>query len=296
MVSSMSNDSTQQIRTFKDAVALITGGASGIGAALAKDLVRRGATVILADRQFEAAQELANTLGDKAEAVTLDVRDADQFADVIRTARDRHGRIDYFFNNAGIGIGGPVEAHGLDDWRYTIDVNILGVVYGVHAMLPIMRKQGFGHIVNTASMAGQVPCPGLTAYATTKHAVVGLTRSLRAEYAGTGVAVSAFCPGVIRTEILNKGGAFGRGMGWANESPEPDELAKTRPMEADAFARAALDRVAANDEIIILPRRWYMIARLDKLFPRFASAMVARGFARESARLEKRAANATAGK
>ena len=292
----MGNDSTDGLRTYKGAVALITGGASGIGAALATDLVRRGATVILADRQLDVAQELASTLGEHAEAVALDVRDADQFSEVVTTARESHGRIDYFFNNAGIGVGGPVESHDLDDWRYVIDVNILGVVYGVHAMLPIMRAQGFGHIVNTASMAGQIPCPGLAAYATTKHAVVGLTRSLRAEYASTGIQVSAFCPGVIRTEILNNGGTFGRGMGWGSASLKPDEIDEANPMDADAFARAALDRVAANDEIIILPRRWYMLARLDKLFPRLASSLVARGFARQSARLEKRAAAATAGK
>ena len=292
----MSNDSSTQLRTYKDAVALITGGASDIGAALAKDLVRRGANVILADRQLEAAQELANALGAKAEAVALDVRDADQFASVVTGTHSRHGRIDYLFNNAGIGIGGPVQDHSLEDWRYTIDVNILGVVYGVHAVLPLLRQQGFGHIVNTASMAGQIPCPGLTAYATTKHAVVGLTRSLRAESAQAGVQVSAFCPGVIQTEILNKGGTFGRTMGWANADPDPEQLAKAKPMDADAFAREALDRVAANDEIIILPRRWYMMARLDKLFPRFFSAMIANRFAREATRLETRAASATAGK
>ena len=292
----MSNDSTQQIRTYKDAVALITGGASGIGAAIAKDLVRRGASVILADRQLEAAQTLATSLGAKAEAVALDVRDADQFAGVVEGTKARHGRIDYFFNNAGIGIGGPVQDHSLEDWRYTIDVNILGVVYGVHAVLPILREQGFGHIINTASMAGQIPCPGLTAYATTKHAVVGLSRSLRAESAQAGVQVSAFCPGVIQTEILNKGGTFGRSMGWADAEPDAEQLAKTKPMDADAFAREALDRVAANDEIIILPRRWYMMARFDKLFPRLFSSFIANRFASEASRLERRAASATAGK
>lgn len=282
----------QGLRTYTGAVALITGGASGIGAALARELTARGATVILADRQLELAEQLAAELGGPARAVPLDVRDADAFAAVVAEIKTREGRIDYFFNNAGIGIGGPVEDHGLDDWRYIIDVNLNGVVYGVHAVLPMMQEQGFGHIVNTASMAGQIPCPGLTAYATTKHAVVGLTRSLRAEVAQSGVRVSAFCPGVIRTAIIDGGGVFGIAQGWAANDMDPEEVERSRPMDAVAFARAALDRVAANDEIIILPRRWRLFYRLDKWLPSVASRLIARGFATQRRRMQSRAAAA----
>lgn len=284
--------SEKSLRTYQGAVALITGGASGIGAALARQLTKRGATVVLADRQLEMAEELARELGGPARAVALDVRDADAFAAVVADTKEREGRIDYFFNNAGIGIGGPVQDHGLDDWRYIIDVNLNGVVYGVHAVLPILLEQGFGHIVNTASMAGQIPCPGLTAYATTKHAVVGLTRSLRAEIAGSGVRVSAFCPGVIRTAIIDGGGVFGIMQGWATNNMDPEEIEKARPMEPDAFAAAALDQVAANHEIIVLPRRWRVLYRLDKWLPRLSSWLIARQFAAQSRQLRARSASA----
>lgn len=285
-------ETENQIRTFHGAVALITGGASGIGAALAKELVSRGASVVLADRQLEMAEKLATDLGDAARAVALDVREQETFAAVVRSVREKEGRIDYFFNNAGIGIGGAIEEHEVEDWRYIIDVNLMGVVYGVNAVYPILLEQGFGHIVNTASMAGQIACPGLTAYATTKHAVVGLSRSLRAEAASRGVRVSAFCPGVIRTAILDGGGVFGRLQGWASTGLEEEEVERARPMNADAFARKALDRVAANQEIIILPQRWRIIQRFDKIFPRITGAFLSWSFRREIERRTAQAAGA----
>ncbi|MFP6664506.1 MAG: SDR family oxidoreductase [Deltaproteobacteria bacterium] len=283
---------SNQIRTYSGAIALVTGAASGIGAALSRELARRGATVILADRQLEMAQGIARELGDSARAVALDVRDADAFAAVVTEVREREGRIDYLFNNAGIGMGGPVEDHSIEDWRYLIDVNLMGVVHGVHSVYPILLEQGFGHIVNTASMAGQIPCPGLTAYAATKHAVVGLTRSLRAECAATGVRVSAFCPGVIRTEILKDGGIFGKAMGWASSGLDPADIERARPMNADEFAKAALDGVAANQEIIILPRFWRLAYRLDRIFPGFAARRLAKRFEKDTRHRKSRTAGA----
>ena len=272
----MADEATDRLRTFSGAVALITGGASGIGCALARALVARGASVVLADRQFELAQKLAAALGEQARALELDVRDPEAFAAVVSDVMQTDGRIDYFFNNAGIGIGGFFEDHSLEDWRSIIDVNLLGVVYGIHCVYPMMLAQGFGHIVNTASMAGRMAAPGLSGYVATKHAVVGITRSLRLEAAGRGVRVSAFCPGVIRTEILQDGGVFGKFVGGLGASLSEAELERGRPMNVDAFASAALDRVAANQEIIILPRMWRLFDWFDRLFP----GLLARLFAR----------------
>src|SRR5207248_6593438 len=120
--------------------------------------------------------------------------------------RNRHGRLDLMVNNAGIGIGGETRELLLAHWDRIIDVNLRGVVHGVHAAYPVMIEQGSGHIVNTASLAGLLPSPGATPYAMTKHAVVGLSLSLRGEAAAYGVRVTAVCPGVVETPILDKGG------------------------------------------------------------------------------------------
>ena len=283
----MAGSGSDGLRTYSGAVALISGGASGIGAALGHALVAQGAQVVLADRQLELAQSVAAGLGEKARAVALDVRDAEAYAAVAAGVMEREGRIDYFFNNAGIGIGGLFEGHSLEDWRYIVDVNLMGVVYGISAVYPILLEQGFGHIISTASMAGRVATPGLSAYCATKHAVVGLTRSLRIEARGRGVRVSAFCPGVIRTEILNDGGVYGKVAGGMAGDLSEEELERVRPMDVDAFAKAALVRVAKNHEIIILPRFWRIFDGLYRLIPGILSRLMARRFFAEYERLAR---------
>ena len=270
---------------------MITGGASGIGAALGRELASRGAAVILADRQEEEANAVASEItatGGKASATAFDVRDPDAFDSSVQRVVEEHGRIDYLFNNAGIGVGGPFEDHTLDDWRYIMDVNVMGVIHGVRAVYPKMQQQGFGHIVNTASMAGQMPTPGLAAYGTTKHAVVGLSRSLRVEAEEHGVRVGAFCPGVIRTAILDKGGKFGRVRGWAGifEPTPPDD---ERAMDVDQFAKLALDQVALNRGIIILPGPWRIVRWLDRLPEPLSDRLHRWMQARMKAEIEKRA-------
>jgi len=279
------------LRTYQDAVCLITGGASGIGEALGRELARRGALVVLADRREDEAIRVASEItssGGKAEGCALDVRDADAFEAVVARVAHDHGRLDYLFNNAGIGVGGHFEEHTLDDWRYIIDVNVLGVVYGCHAAYPRMIEQGFGHIVNTASMAGQCATPGLAAYGTTKHAVVGLTRSLRIEAAEHGVRASAFCPGVINTRILDKGGEFGRVRGPAGVF-EPDAVDTRRAMDVNAFAKKALDQVARNREIIVLPFPWTIIRWIDRLSETTMGRLQSFLYRRMNAEIERRA-------
>ncbi len=277
----MTNRASDGLRTYSGAAALITGGASGIGAALARQLVAQGARVVLADRQGDLAKTVAESLGESARSVVLDVREAEAFQGIVDEMVEREGRIDYFFNNAGIGIGGLFEDHSLEDWHYIIDVNLVGVVNGLSAVYPVLLDQGFGHVVNTASMAGRVGTPGLSAYAATKHAVVGITRSLRTEAAGRGVRVSALCPGVIRTEILNDGGVFGRFATPDRAAPSGNEIERLGPMEVDAFARAALGRVARNQEIIVLPRKWAILDRIDRFFPGFLPWLSGRRFLAE---------------
>lgn len=247
-------------------VAFVTGGASGIGAALATRLADGGAEVWIADRQIDAARDLARRLdGARAHAIELDVRDYPSFERAAAEAVRGSGRIDYLFNNAGIGVGGEVDSYTLDDWNDVFDVNLRGVVHGIQAVYPIMIRQGSGHIVNTASMAGLVASPGAAGYTATKHAVVGISKALRAEAARHGVRVSVLCPGAIRTPILTFG-KYGRYEGVSDEQMvkfwEP-----MRPMAPEKFARRALRAVARNHAIIVLPAWWKALWYLDRLSP-----------------------------
>ena len=256
------------VSSFSGKIAFITGGASGIGAALATKLAERGAEVWIADRQLGAAEELAQRLngaGGQAHAVELDVRDNPSFQRAVTDAAQRSGRIDYLFNNAGIGIGGEVDSLTLEDWNDIIDVNLRGVVHGIHAVYPIMIRQRSGHIVNTASMAGLVTTAAQAGYTATKHAVVALSKALRLEAECHGVQVSVLCPGVVRTPILT-GGRYGR-----HKSVSDDDLLKLgealRPMAPDTFAERALRAVLRGDAIIVVPRWWKALWYLERLSP-----------------------------
>ena len=249
-------------------VAFITGGASGIGAALTSKLTDAGAEVWIADRQFEVAGRLAQRLGEAGAAVhaiELDVRDHCAFEQAISQAVHVSGRIDYLFNNAGIGIGGEVDTLTLDDWNDIIDVNLRGVIHGVQAAYPVMIGQGSGHIVNTASMAGLVTTSAQAGYSATKHAVVALSKTMRVEAATHGVQVSVLCPGVVRTPIL-AGGEYGR-----HSSVSRENLLKLgealRPMEPDAFAERALHAVLRNRAIIVVPQWWKALWYLERVSP-----------------------------
>ncbi|MCG7596658.1 SDR family oxidoreductase [Mycobacterium sp. PSTR-4-N] len=249
-------------------VAFITGGASGIGAALSEALAAAGAHVWIADRQVEVAETVAQRLrgtGATAHAVALDVRDPAAFEDAIADTVRTSGRLDLLFNNAGIGIGGEVDALTLQDWTDIIDVNLRGVVHGVQAAYPRMIAQGSGHIVNTASMAGLITTSAQAGYSATKHAVVALSKTLRVEAAAHGVRVSVLCPGVVRTPILS-GGEYGR-----NRTVSRENLIKLgealRPIEPDQFASQALRGVRRNHAIIVVPRWWKALWYLERLSP-----------------------------
>jgi NAD(P)-dependent dehydrogenase (short-subunit alcohol dehydrogenase family) len=190
-----------------DGVAIVTGGGSGIGRALCGQLARAGAHVFVVDVDAAAAEAVAAALrggGGRAEAAPVDVRDAVAIRALVDRVAAEHGRLDWMFNNAGIAVAGEVLDCTLEDWERTIDVNLRGVIHGTLPAYEVMSRQGFGHIVNTASTAGLAPSPGLTAYAATKHAVVGLSTSLRAEAEIHGVRVSVVCPGLIDTPMKHR--------------------------------------------------------------------------------------------
>ncbi len=185
-------------------IVVITGAGSGIGRALAEKYGRLGATVVVTDINELNAKTVADGIvaaGGRAEASPLDVGDVDGVRKLIEDVADRHGRIDYLYNNAGIGLVGEAKDTTLADWRRVVDINLMGVVNGVLAAYPVMIRQGSGHIVNTASINGLAPFPLSIGYNATKYAVVGLTTSLRTEAARYGIQVSVVCPGFIDTPM-----------------------------------------------------------------------------------------------
>jgi NAD(P)-dependent dehydrogenase (short-subunit alcohol dehydrogenase family) len=246
-------------------VAIVTGGASGIGRALCEELGRLGAIVIVADINRKGAKQVAAAIaaaGGKAHAVSLDVAQSGQVTKLFTATAKQHGRLDYLFNNAGIAVMGEVIDMKPAHWRHTLDVNLWGVIHGTAAAYQVMARQGFGHIVNTASAAGLFPVPLLTAYTATKHAVVGLSLALRVEAKGHGVKVSVVCPGIIRTNIP-------RAATYLNLDRKVvlSQLPMVRMMAADKCARIILRRVASNKAVIKVTPFAFITSWLYRLHP-----------------------------
>ena len=270
------------LRAFEGAVALVTGGASGIGAALGRELARRGAVALLADRDRADAEAEAARIaerGGRAEARELDVRDASAVFALVADVFERHGRLDYLFNNAGIAVGGEVADLRLEDWREAVEVNLMGVVNGVQAAWPRLAAQGFGHVVNTASMAAFLPTAMAAPYGATKSAVLGLSLALRLEGEPLGLRVSALCPGVIRTPILG-GGRHGRLRNFIPKETLAALNEKLRPMDVDRFARRALDDVARNRDVIVHPAGWRVLRLLQRASPWLVRELSRRAYAK----------------
>ncbi len=214
----------------------MTGGASGIGEATVRLFTAEGATVIIADIDIGAGDRLAAEIGPSALARQLDVtREADWSAcleDVIA----RFGRVDILVNNAGMGIGGPVVNEPVDGHRRTLDVNVTGVWLGIRAVVPTMKTQGNGSIVNISSIDGLVGVSQLTTYVGSKFAVTGMTKSVALELGEYGIRVNAIHPGFIATPMFN------RAVPGKNRRYE-DAISRqpiTRPGTPDEVARAIL--------------------------------------------------------
>ena len=265
-------------------IAIVTGGASGIGRAIAAELVDRGATVVIADVNAEAAELAAKQLTDagrgRAAAIALDVTDGGAVLAAYRAVAAEHGRLDLVFNNAGIAVGGLTEEFTIEHWDRTIDVNLRGVVHGVHAAYPIMLDQGFGHIVNTASLAGLVQPAIMNPYTATKAAVVALSIALRAEGAARGVRVSALCPGFVDTPLLDNVNPGLPPTGVNDKSRRLISRLQPRMYTADRLARDVMRGIARNKPVIIAPASARIAAALARHTPALAQAVNRRQVAR----------------
>ena len=228
-------------------VAIVTGGASGIGRAVVHALAERGSFPVIFDIDTASAERVAEEVasrGRRAKALTVDVRDRLAVARAVQEVNAEHGHLDYMFNNAGVSVFGEVVDYDWAAWQEVIETDLLGVIHGVAACYPLMVKQRSGHIVNTGSLASLVPTPWVTSYSAAKCGVWGLSMALRTEAAAYGVRVSCACPAAVETPMADRARYL--------------NLDKTEAMKAvpggritpEACAAAILGGIERNDALI----------------------------------------------
>ena len=273
-------------RRFEDLngkVAVVTGGAAGIGLGIARQFRAAGMHVVIADVEEAALHGAAAEIG--ATGVRTDVRDADSVQALADATLERHGAVHVVVNNAGVGPMAPIADLQLSDWEWMLDVNLWGVIHGVTTFLPLLKDNpDGGHVVNTASIGGLVPGPGLGAYNVTKFGVVALTEvlAMELEAEGSRVGASVIVPGTVRTDIGRSSRnrpaeAAGGALADSDLEAGPD-LGMTW-LEPDDVGRALIASMAAGDLYVVThPEGWPMVERRQQaIADAFAAAGARRG-------------------
>lgn len=248
------------MRDFAGKAAFVTGGAGGIGFAMARAFAKAGTKVMLADIEADVLQAAVKNLrqiSPEVQGTVCDVADAASVERAAQATFDAFGRVHVLCNNAGVAAGGGIDHISLDNWRWVIDVNLMGVLHGIKSFLPHIRAHGEGgHIVNTASMAGMENGLGFSPYGASKFAVVSMSEGLAAQLAPHGIGVSVLCPSFVRTRIgesgRNRPGRYGQSLPLDPASPAAAMVAEiARQIEAgldpDSVATRVLDAIRDNE-------------------------------------------------
>jgi len=228
-------------------VVVITGASSGLGEATARLLSAQGATVVLGARRIERLQKLADELtgsGGKALAVETDVTHCDQVKRLVDAAVQKFGRVDVMLNNAGLMQQSPLERLKVDEWDNMIDINIKGVLYGIAAALPHMKRQKAGHIINVSSVAGHKITPLGAVYCATKHAVRALSEGLRTEVKPYNIRTTVISPGAVATELPSH-------ITDRDSAAGIQKFYEGFAIPADSFARAVVFAMSQPDDVDI---------------------------------------------
>ena len=253
--------------------AVVTGAGSGLGRALALDLAKRGASLVVSDINTSSAEETAELLRQQrasVEVIQCDVTDREAVFALVDETEKRLGGIDFIANNAGVAVGGPFDEISIEDWRWAVDINLWGVIYGCQAAVPKMKAQGHGYILNVASAAGLLAPPSMSAYNVTKAAVVSLSETLFAEYRSEGIRVGVLCPTFFRTNIVEAG----RGAATAKEDAQIIRWMERSKVQAPDVAKAAIDSVRDGKLYVQPMRDGRMAWRLKRTSPqRFYESM-----------------------
>jgi NAD(P)-dependent dehydrogenase (short-subunit alcohol dehydrogenase family) len=227
---------------LQGALALVTGAGGGIGREIALELARKGSRVLAVDQHPDTAEKTAiacTEVGPQAHPLACDVADPDAVRALAATVHAEHGTLDVLVNNAGVGMSARFIDMTLDDWRWIRSINLDGVVHGCQAFVPPMLAKGHGHVVNVSSGLAYTMRATEPAYVTTKAAVLALSRCMRADWHDSGVGVSAVCPGVIRTGIIDAGRFLGA---------QAETLDRTRK----AFGRGHPPELVARDVVVAI--------------------------------------------
>ncbi len=253
----------------KGKVVIITGASSGIGAAAARRLARDGMHLTLAARRLDRLEQVAaevESLGGEALVVQTDVRNRDDIQRMVEATLDRWGRIDVLLNNAGIGHDRLLIRTKPERIQNEIHINLTAVIECTQVVLPVMLRQKSGHIINVASIAGLIATPGSTIYSATKFGVNGFSDALRRELRGSGISISAFCPGYVPTEISPDLKAIAEGQ------PDAPHVPGLMPVSYVAEQIARL--IHHPRRRVIIPTSWKILVVIAFLFPGLADAVI----------------------